>query len=221
MSRPLPLHPLAWACVLLPVVAVHAGYLISIEYDKAVACVPYVSGCLSVSASVREPPAVHFYRALTLPAAGFTFVFWALVGRWIEFLGGPRDRALVLIGATGTVFMVLYAVFLGTDEPIYAKLRRFGIWFYFGLTYLALLLLTRRMLALRERIPRGVVLAQDALARLLLAIGVASVPIIQLWHVRWMGNILEWTGAMIMMAMIACVAEAWRRTGFVAEVGHR
>lgn len=213
------LHPLAWACVVLPLLAVHAGYALSITYGTAPVCVPYLEGCVSVSRAVREEPAIHLYRALTLPAAGFTLLFWWLAGRWVQELGGPRDRWLVACGVVGTLFLILYAVMLGTDGALYAKLRRYGIWFYFGLTYLAQLLLTRRLLQLDDRVPGLPLRVQDALGRLLLFIGLASVPFTQLLDAKVVANVLEWWGGLIMLLIFACVAEGWRRAGFAATLG--
>ena len=33
----------------------------------------------------------------------------------------------VLAGVVGTLFLILYAVMLGTDGALYAKLRRYGM----------------------------------------------------------------------------------------------
>lgn len=212
--RPIPLHPLAWACVLLPLVAVHGGYALSLWYETAPACLTYLTGCISVSGAVREEPAIHFYRALALPAAGLTFLFWWLAVRWLEVHGGPRDRWLLACGLVGTAFLVLYAVMLGTDGALYGKLRRYGIWFYFGLTFVAELLLTRRMWQLRDRLPIVPLRWQDAGCKALLVIGLASVPFTQLWDTKAVANALEWTGGLLMLLIIGCVAEGWRRDGY-------
>ena len=214
----LALHPLAWACVALPLIAVHLGYALSIFHGTAPACLVYLQGCVSVSGAVREAPSIHLYRALALPAAGLTFLFWILAARWVQRLGGPRDRWMLACGLVGTAFLVLYAVMLGTDGALYAQLRRYGIWFYFGLTFVAELLLTRQLLRLELGVAQGPVRVQDLLCRALLIIGLLSVPTTQLLEAKRVANALEWTGGLCMLLIIGCVAEAWRRSGFRAEL---
>ncbi|MGH8221600.1 MAG: hypothetical protein ACREQZ_01375, partial [Woeseiaceae bacterium] len=52
---------------LLPILAIHACYLLAVHYAALPACIPYFDGCTSISATGRYAPASYLFRAVMLP----------------------------------------------------------------------------------------------------------------------------------------------------------
>ena len=44
-----------------------------------------------------------------------------------------------IVGVTGSLFLILYVTFLGSEEPFYEFMRRYGVYMYFALNVIALL----------------------------------------------------------------------------------
>lgn len=216
-TRPLNPACIALACGLLPLLVGHAAYLISAFEGFVPWCLPYWDGCTSISRAARHGWANHLFKAGMLPLAGLMLVFWWLASAWAAALGAARRPrlAMLLLGATGALFLVLYATFLGVEGALYQWLRRYGITFHFAFTVLAQMLLLRLVqhapqvsLALR----RGLLLLLAAM----LLLGLASLPLQHLMGDRdaWV-NRLEWCFALLMIAVFPLVGWGWRRSGFV------
>ncbi len=47
---------------LLPIVAIHASLLLAINAGAIPACIPYLEGCASISATGRYEPAVFLFK---------------------------------------------------------------------------------------------------------------------------------------------------------------
>ena len=146
---------------IVPFVGIHVCYAIAIEHGYLESCIPYVDGCTSISATGRYPPANLLFRAIELPLAALLIFLWWFTARWLEALSpdkGDRLRAAILVaGITGALALIVYTTFLGTKEPFYEFMRRFGIYLYFlGITLAQLfvaLSLRRSGIALFGRIP--------------------------------------------------------------------
>jgi hypothetical protein len=54
---------------IVPFVGIHVCYVIAVKYGVLPACIPYVDGCTSISATGRYPPASFLFRAIELPVA--------------------------------------------------------------------------------------------------------------------------------------------------------
>ena len=123
------LSGVALATWLLPVLTVHASYLLSATAGLIPLCVPYIDGCTSISASGRYGGAYFLFKVGMLPAAVFVGVFWWLCRHWLLALGdrdGSALRAIVLVGILAALFLALYTVFLGSRGEFYSFMRRFG-----------------------------------------------------------------------------------------------
>lgn len=208
---------LAWLTGVLPVAGVTTSAYIAMSGGLVPACNPFLEGCTSISATGRYFPASLAFRAALLPAAALTALFWLAAWRWLRALGAPGGPGLHVIPVTGVLaglFLVLYVSFLGTDTDTYSFLRRFGVIHYFSMTLLSQLLLTRALYRLPGSAPgpRRVMLA---LCGMMLVLGLASVLIdLAERDTNAVENIMEWNGALLMMAFFPAVARAWRRTGF-------
>jgi hypothetical protein len=209
-------EPLAWALALLPLVAVHLAYALSIYHGQAPACLPYWQGCTSISAAAREMPALAVFRAVILPSAGLLAVYWwlaATISRRLHPAARGTPAAILVLGVLGAVFLSLYAVMLGEDGAFYRLLRRYGINLYFAFTVLAQMLLIRSLLR-SGRLPLALRRAFLGVFALLIGLGLASLPL-QFWveDRRALLNALEWSYALLMVSTYPLTAYAWRTLG--------
>lgn len=220
---------LALATGVLPILVVHACYALSVAGGHVAACVPYVEGCTSISATGREGLAWFLFKGGMIPAAVLLAAYWVLTRRWLHALGSTDDgplRAMATIGVVAAAFLVLYAVFLGSSGEPYRLMRRYGATVYFAGSALAQLLLTRSLLRLPgaalATMPRALPRVKLGLAAALLALGLANIPI------GWfmpdkdrVENAIEWTFAAVLASFYVASALAWRATGFRAQFAVR
>lgn len=208
---------LAWISGLLPITGTAASGIIAMQLGLVPACNPFLEGCTSISATGREFPASLAFRATMLPAAAFMAMFWVAAWHWLRRLGAPSSITLHAIPAAGLVaalFLIVYVTFLGTQSEVYSFMRRFGVIHFFAFTYLAQLLIVRVL----YRLP-GPSLPERrwmlGFCAALLALGLASILVdLTHWDTNEVENVLEWNGALLLMAMFPLCALAWRRTDF-------
>jgi hypothetical protein len=224
-GRTLPLWPLPLVAGLLPAVAGLVAWQLSTRLELIPACNPFIDGCVSISRAARHDLPNHLFRAIVLPAAVLQGLTWWLAAVWLRelaLLAPMRARVLAATGAVAAIFLVLYGTFLGTEGELYRWFRRFGIWFYFGLTAIALVvvvgLIARAAQRAGARLSRRFGRTLLGLAWVLLALGLASVfsPLAirdEVAHDRFT-NVLEWWGALLITLFFAALAHAWRQTRF-------
>jgi hypothetical protein len=215
---------LAFACFLLPVTVVHACYALATAAGYLPACVPYLDGCTSISATGRHGLAYLVFKAGILPTAALLALFWRAAGDWLGELGDGSERArrwVRWLGFTGAAFLVLYTVFLGHKGDFYNLMRRFGVTLYFGASYLAVIVLVSRLerlaragsTAVPRRLRRGLV----ALVTVLLALGLGSIPVSNFVADKDpIENAIEWVFTLLLFACYGLVGLAFRATGFRA-----
>ncbi len=214
---------------LLPIVAILASFFIAVDAGRVPACNPFIDGCTSISATGRYPPASYLFRAAMLPQSVLLAIFWLFSAAWLRSLvhaAGRTDRRegriIGVLGVGGALCLILYVTFLGTTEPFYEFMRRFGVYLYFLMTVLAQL-----GVALRVR-PLAVTLANGRL-RLLAncQLGLAIVPFLMgilnlvlkavLANPDPAENVIEWFFALLMQAWFLLAWMTWRSTGFNAS----
>lgn len=198
---------LAATATLLPFVAVHVCWWVSLNAEHIPNCNPYLQGCTSISATGRHGLAFYLFKMLMMPTAMIYLAVWLVAAKWLRGLG-QRPRALLLCGVVGALFLIVYATFLGTDGALYTWLRRFGARMFFGLTAFAQLLLAWHLwrAGFRTWWARGVLW----LCGLQLAIGVVSLPLpILLDDPDAWQNIVEWNYALAMNAVFGLLAVGW------------
>jgi hypothetical protein len=213
------LWPLALLAGLLPLLATAIAYLLSIRMGLVPECNPFFEGCVSISRAARHDLPNILFRALLLPAAVLQSFVWLLCPGWLRTLGAAPSRwlrALPALGVAAGVFLVLYGTFLGTEGAGYRWMRRYGVVFYFGLTCIAMLVVSDQM---RRFLPGRRLEGRVALAFC------ALLPLLGLIHVflpLWwsepafkdaLTNITEWWSGAIFTAFFLLLAWAWRSTG--------
>jgi hypothetical protein len=136
---------LGWLCSLVPITTVIVCATWSMQAGLAPACFPLLDGCLSISGACRPEPVIYLFRAVMLPMSLLLLWFWwlnkellarcSLIKQW-------QVRTVFVLSITGSSFLPLYVLFLGTEGPVYEFLRRLGIYVFFGATGIAQLLTT-------------------------------------------------------------------------------
>jgi hypothetical protein len=136
-------------------------------------------------------------------------------------LGRNKAAAIQVSGMVGALALIIYVTFLGTTEPFYEFMRRFGIYFYFLGTVLAQL-----FVALSLRNIRNESLGHLPDLLLWLSISPFVLGILNLVQKAVLAhdiadaleNSIEWIASVLMQAYFVALYFAWRRTGFDVRV---
>ena len=210
---------------LLPIVAIHLSLLIAVNAGSIPACIPYIEGCASISATGRYPPASFLFKAVMMAESVVMIGYWLFNVAWLRSLeklhGQPGNGGTVIgvLGSGGALFLMLYVTFLGTQEPFYEFMRRFGIYLYFALTIVAQILLALKSKQLGNALRLSSVIRvgnfQFALAAAPFALGVLNLT---LKATRTdpdpAENVIEWISALLMQCYFVLSYFAWRDSGF-------
>ena len=210
-----------------PLFAVHVSYLIAIRAGVLSACIPYFSGCTSISATGRYPPSSFLFKSVMMPEAILMVAYWLFSVAWLRSLEQSAGRAgnsgtmIAVFGVAGALFLILYVTFLGTQGPVYDFMRRFGVYLYFLFTVIAQLILAGKVLRVSSelRIP-GIVRVtkyQLAIAVIPFALGILNLILKSvLDDARSAEYIIEWIFALLMHFYFMLSFFSWRATGFDA-----
>ena len=199
-----------------PILGVAAAYWLNVEAGVLPACLPLLDGCTSISAAGRYLPGSLPFRAVLLPQAALLVFFWWVGSEWLKNVA-PASRArqaIMVCGTVGAVALVLYVSFLGSRQPFYEFMRRFGIYFYFLGTALSQILLTWSMPRSRLRSWMLLVVGTPFVLGLLNLLQKAL-----LTHSNNIENRIEWISALLMQVWFLLLYVAWRRSGIAVTVG--
>ena len=210
---------------IVPFVGVHVCYVVAVQYGHLPACIPYIDGCTSISATGRYPPANFLFRAVEMTSAALLLVIWYLTVEWLRALrpglSGNMAVAILISGMTGAIALIVYVTFLGTTEPFYEFMRRFGIYFYFLGTTLAQLFVALSLRNVRNaslgKLP-NVLLWLSVLPFALGIFNLAQKAVLAYAIADALENSIEWWASTSMQAYFVVLYFAWRRTGFEARV---
>jgi quinol-cytochrome oxidoreductase complex cytochrome b subunit len=148
-----------------------------------------------------------------------------LCAEWLRTLEADRHRllrALPWLGVAACIFLVLYGTFLGTEGQAYRWMRRYGVIFYFGFTFLCMVIVSGSLWrgtgtgapAIPARLDRWLV----ALCAITLAIGLVQVftpPFLDSEDLKnRLENVLEWYAALAFTLFFLALAWLWRHTHF-------
>lgn len=200
------------ACAAVPAIAVHAAWLLSLQAGTVPECIPHLEGCTSISRAARHGTANVVFKSLMLPCAVLQAWHWREAERWLR-ARGTRGGTLVPLGIVAALALAAYAAALGTEGSFYQWMRRFGITFYFGATFLAILAFVRRLVALGSyaKLARAMV----GLCAAMLALGLASVAATALVGDAALKdrieNVLEWQLGLLLTLWFLVQAALMRR----------
>lgn len=208
-----------------PVIGVTLAYWLGVSNEILPGCIPFIDGCTSISATGRYLPGSLLFRAIMMPQAVILAVLWYLSARWLDALSSVErsNRTLLIFGLGGAVALVLYVTFLGTKQPFYELMRRFGIYFYFLGTAVAQLTLAVSLLKIAAQ-RADAALRRHAVVMLWLcglpfALGVLlSFLKTILDNPDMAENRIEWIAAALMQAYFVVLYFAWRCTRIAVTV---
>ena len=131
---------------------------------------------------------------------------------------------MFISGVVASLALIVYTTFLGTTEPFYEFMRRFGIYVYFLGTALAQLLLslTLASYARMESEPSLWRLSRQMLVLVALPFVLGILNLIlkaALDDANAVENSIEWIASLCMQTWFVLLYIAWRRTGFEVAVG--
>ena len=198
-----------------PVLGVSLAYWLGVENGVLPSCVPFIEGCTSISSTGRYMPGSMAFRAVMLPQAAFLAILWWICADWIRQMT-PQSRvssAVVASGIVGAIALVLYVTFLGTEQPFYELMRRFGIYFYFLGTVISQFLVTLAMPTSRLRTAMFWVIGTPFLLGLL-----DLLQKVLLDEPDNLENGVEWTAALLMQVWFVLLYYGWRKSGFALIV---
>ncbi len=208
---------LAFSAAALPFVAVHLCYLLAASMGHVEWCVPYWDGCTSISKTGRKVPEYYLFKATMIPAAVLMMLHWRTCGRWlqrVEVVPSRSARLIPWLGVICGVFLIVYTVALGHHGDEFRLARRIGVILHFASAYMAALLFTARLTALRESrrvfVPRGIHHGLWACCLLALGIGMLHVaaeafdPRYDEWE-----DAVEWNVALCINLHYLLVARLW------------
>lgn len=205
----------------VPALATHAALALSIAHGHVPACVPYLEGCTSISRAARHGLANTVFQVVMLPMALAHALNWWLAARALRAsLPSSRAvRALRPLGLVAAAALAMYTIALGTEGDFYRWMRRFGIIFYFGCTYLAQLAFQSAL----RRIDPGLDLTRQAMRAILLVLLLMGLASTAVTHAvpdpefkDRIENVLEWHLGLLMTVwflLMAWVVRGWRRAG--------
>jgi NADH:ubiquinone oxidoreductase subunit 6 (subunit J) len=202
---------------------------LSHAYPYLQPCIPYLDGCTSISGTGRYPPASFLFKAVEMAMAVALPVFWYFSVKWLRALDPNWHShavwSIFLSGAVGALALIIYVTFLGTKEPFYEFMRRFGIYFYFLGTALAQLFLAVSLRGickgLRDRALSRMAAAMLILCLMPFALGVlnlAQKSLLPHETADALENSIEWIASLMMQVYFLVVFFAWRRTGLAVSV---
>lgn len=214
LRSPQRLWLLPLAVALGPLLVTHLALLLSIQAGHVPACVPYLDGCTSISRAARHGVANTVFQVVMVPMAALHLLNWWWARRWLHARhpDGRAGRSLLLLGLLAALALAVYAAALGSEGALYRWMRRFGILFYFGCTYLAQLVFLHRLAQLHHgRPPAGMGAISLALLLMGLVSTVVSNGVADPVFKDQMENVLEWQLALLMTAWFVLQAVLYRR----------
>ena len=208
-----------WAAI-VPLVTVNVCYVVAIGLDHLPACIPYLTGCTSVSSTGRIAPESLIFRAGMLPSALIVALFWQRCVTFLRLGGqsGSRLVTLQVLGFIAALSLVVYAVTLGFEDNAYRQLRRVGIIGFALGTFTAevsLIIFYRPMrIATTEKLWRWLIILCVALPLLSVGSEIA----------KWAGaprhganNTVAWNAFLVASAYYSVVARIWWQHGFSSQ----
>jgi len=210
--RTLPL----WAAV-VPLATVNACYLVAVALEHVPACIPYVSGCTSVSSTGRIAPERIIFLAGMLPTAVLLVFFWQRCAVFLKHAGrfGAGLPILRVLGVVAGLSLLAYALTLGSDDPVHRQLRRAGINGFALSTFSAQVLFVSLYRSLRVA---GTNVLWQWLVGLSLALPLLSIAAEVAKHAgaprHAANNIVAWNAFVVASAYYAVVARVWWHHGF-------
>lgn len=213
------LYWLPLICTLIPGIATHLSWFLATAFQIIDPCCPYWSDCVSISRTARQLPVSLVFKGLIIPHALLTAWVWFLVWVWLTRLGiaGKSAPLIFMLGGVAGFAMVVYLLALGVQGDDFRLARRTGVIISFSFTYLAQLLLYRKLHRCRDKLSLNplIISGQKLICIALLTVGISSLvlEVVYTDYKRWQ-DAFEWWFALFLYGYFFTLAAAWKQTGF-------
>lgn len=214
--RALPL----WGAV-LPLMTINICYLVAISLDHLPACVPYISGCTSVSSTGRIAPENWIFKAGMFPSAVIVVLVWWRLATFLVIGGQSRFRlvTLRLLGIVAALSLVLFTFTLGLPGDENRLLRRVGTnGFAFG-SFTAQVLFIFFYRQIKIGVDRKLWQSLSAVCLALPVLAVAAEVAKSLGMERHAANnIVAWNAFVVSCAYYGLLNHLWQHSEMIAEL---
>jgi hypothetical protein len=150
-----------------------------------------------------------------LPQAPLLIFLWWIGVQWLKAVAptARAERMILVCGVIGAIALIVYVTFLGTQQPFYGFMRRFGIYFYFLGTALAQILMARAM-------PRSLLrTAMLWVISIPFALGILNLlQKVLLDDSKSFENSIEWISALLMQVWFVLLYFSWRDSDIAITV---
>jgi len=116
---------------IIPFIAIHLSFILSVQNEYLSLCNPYIDGCYSISRAARQPSSIIIFKVLMLISALFLFFLWP------RLFKPNYNKILIFIGRVGSLFLIAYIVALGEEGFFYEIMRRFGVFIFYIFTLIS------------------------------------------------------------------------------------
>ena len=116
---------------IIPFIAIHLSFILSVQNEYLSLCNPYIDGCYSISRVARQPSSIIIFKVLMLISALLLFFLWP------KLFKPNYNKMLILIGRLGSLFLIAYIVALGEEGFFYEIMRRFGVFIFYIFTLIS------------------------------------------------------------------------------------
>ena len=213
------LHHFPVAIFVLSFFGVAVSLWLSRSFDLVPQCRVFIDGCISISASGRQEPAVFVFRGTIIPVGLLLVLTWWLNVQWLKMLGMRQRLPVVvlhLLGTASPILLICYIALIGSAGEIDHAIRQTVITTYFPATLLAKMILALVLIRLRpERLSPWLPWVMLIIAAIVFGLAVASVIVpVFLDDPSVAHNLKQWHGTTAFAAWYLLLAWAWRETGF-------
>ena len=110
----------------LPLITINVCYVVGVAVDHLPSCIPYFSGCTSVSSTGRAAPESLIFRAGMVPSALLLMFVWQRCATFLALGGCSRTHVIILrvLSIVVALSLTVYALTLGFESGGYRQLRR-------------------------------------------------------------------------------------------------
>ena len=116
---------------IIPFIAIHLSFILSVQNEYLSLCNPYIDGCYSISRVARQPSSIIIFKVLMLVSALSLFFLWP------RLFKPKHNIIIILIGRIGSLFLIAYIVALGEEGFLYELMRRFGVFIFYIFTLIS------------------------------------------------------------------------------------
>jgi len=171
---------------IIPFIAIHLSFILSVQNEYLSLCNPYIDGCYSISRVARQPSSIIIFKILMLVSAFSLFFLWP------RLFKSNYNKILIFIGRIGPLFLIAYIVALGEEGFLYELMRRFGVFIFYIFTLISQWVFTLNVDLRKKRFIDKIFLMNIIVYLQILAFLVAIPFFLFIKNYSYIENIIEW-----------------------------